>query len=197
MGAPIQRDFHFAPIMQWYSTWRWTIEGVESLWTCDLESCGAGLLHLTFTSSGVANRPLHRRISMHFMTHLNLHSILCGPDKSTVVAGNRNPPHHLVQDFRFSQRWLWRIPSSEILVYRRVVCWKSTDVPDEHIASETSVTYQRHARRYIRSLEVRQNSKADLYIAILLYAHCKLYRILKVNYWTSRESKYHSGLQSL
>jgi hypothetical protein len=39
----------------------------------------------------------------------------------------------VTKDLRFSQRWLWRVLFS--VIYRRVVCWKLTEVSEEHIAS--------------------------------------------------------------
>jgi hypothetical protein len=38
----------------------------------------------------------------------------------------------VMEDLRFSQRWLWRVSSG---IWRRVVRWVSTDVSEEHIAS--------------------------------------------------------------
>jgi hypothetical protein len=39
----------------------------------------------------------------------------------------------ILQDLRFSQRWLWRVSSSGM--WRLVVCWVATDISEEHIAS--------------------------------------------------------------
>jgi hypothetical protein len=38
-----------------------------------------------------------------------------------------------MEDLRFSQRWIWRVSSSDI--WRRVVRWVPTDISEKHIAS--------------------------------------------------------------
>jgi hypothetical protein len=65
-----------------------------------------------------------------------------------------------LQELRFWQRWLWRVLYSEI--WRSAVCWKSTDVSEEHVSyifmveeyakacsSETSVDFERPTQSYI------------------------------------------------
>jgi hypothetical protein len=130
--VPIGRDFHFAP-----------------KWLGIVRGAAVPHIHKLWTSWNV--RPADP--SMHFMIHLNLHSLLCGRDHSTVVVGNCNLPQfsagfEVLTAVVMNSSIFWDTRPCRMLKVKR-------------FGRTYRLRYQRHTRRYIPSLQLRRSIRRN------------------------------------